>query len=252
MKINFLGTAGLVPGGLGLNVTAKRCQLVMLIDDDYLLETGDGALRNINAFGVDLNNIKRIMISHKHSDHFIGIVHVLFDMMNVRNRKEPLEIIGPQGIEKATRGLMSLCELPVANDEQRGYQLIFRELGNSEAFDDIQTVKGEHPSEAHAYRITRNGKSIFYNGESSYTDEVIKLAQGADLFISTVVVTEPHDFHISPAELGRAATAAGVKRLAVVHWPTEYEERKDDFKKLIEEHFAGEVIVPDDFTVIEV
>jgi len=35
-------------------------------------------------------------------------------------------------------------------------------------------------------------------------------------------------------------------------YTTEYEERKDDFKKLIEEHFAGEVIVPDDFTVIEV
>lgn len=252
MKINFLGTAGLVPGGLGLRVTAKRGQLAMLIDDDYLIETGDGALRNINAFGVDLNKIKRIMISHLHSDHFIGIVHVLFDMMNVRNRKEPLEIIGPKGIEKATRGLMSLCELPVADDEKRGYQLIFKELGNSEAFDDIQTVKGEHPSEAHAYLITRNGKSIFYNGESTYTEELLKLAEGADLFISTVVVTEPHSFHISPVDLGSAATKAGVKRLAVVHWPTEYEERKDDFKQLIEKHFAGEVIVPDDFTLLEV
>lgn len=252
MKINFLGTAGLVPGGLGLKVTAKRCQLSMLIDEDYLIETGDGALRNINAYGTDLNAIKKIMISHLHSDHFIGIVHVLFAMMNVTNRKEPLEIIGPKGIEKATRGLMSLCELPVANDDTRGYELRFKELGASERFDDVQTVRGEHPSEAHAYRITRNNKSLFYNGESSFTKEVIDLARGADLFISTVVVTEPHSFHISPVDVARAATEAGVKKVAIVHWPTEYEHRKHEFHYMIQRHFDGEVIVPDDFTVVEV
>ena len=70
MKLTFLGTAGLVPG-LGLKVTGKRGMLSMLIDDDYLLEVGDGALRNINAQGVDLNAIQRVLISHLHSDHFI-------------------------------------------------------------------------------------------------------------------------------------------------------------------------------------
>jgi len=251
MKINFIGTAGLVPG-MGLTVTGKRGQLSMLIDDNYLMEVGDGALRNINANKTDLNKIKRIIISHLHSDHFIGIVHVLFDMMNVRNRKEPLEIIGPKGIEKATRGLMGLCELPVADDAKRGYELKFRELGASEKFDDIQTVRGSHPSEAHAYRISRNGKSFFYNGESSFTKEVLDLARGADLFISTVVVLEPHLFHNAPEDVGKAATEAGAKRVAVVHWPTEYEGKRDDFAKLINKHFKGEVIVPDDFTVVEV
>jgi ribonuclease BN (tRNA processing enzyme) len=251
MKINFIGTAGLVPG-MGLTVTGKRGQLAMLIDQDYLIEVGDGALRNLNANKTDLNAIKRILISHLHSDHFIGIVHVLFDMMNVRNRKEALEIIGPKGIEKATRGLMSLCELPVANDETRGYELRFKELGALEEFDDVRTVRGSHPSEAHAYRITRKGKSIFYNGESSFTKEVLDLARGADLFISTVVVLEPHSFHNAPEDVGRAATEAGVKRVAVVHWPTEYEERRGEFAKLFQKHFRGEVIVPDDFTVIDV
>lgn len=251
MKINFVGTAGLVPG-MGLKVTGKRSMLSMLIDGDYLMEVGDGALRNLNADGIDLNAIKRIMISHLHSDHFIGIVHVLFDMMNVRNRKESLEIIGPRGIEKATRGLMSLCELPVADDEKRGYELRFKELGASEQFDDIRTVKGSHPSEVHAYRITRGNKSLFYNGESSFTKEVLNLARGANLFISTVVVLEPHLFHNAPQDVGRAATEAGVKRVAVVHWPTEFEEKRDEFAKLIQKHFKGEVIVPDDFTVVEV
>lgn len=251
MKINFIGTAGLVPG-MGLTVTGKRGQLTMLIDDDYLIEVGDGALRNINANKTDLSKTKRIMVSHLHSDHFIGIVHVLFDMMNVRNRKEPLEIIGPKGIEKATRGLMSLCELPVADDQKRGYELKFKELGASEQFDDIRTVRGSHPAEAHAYRITRGKRSFFYNGESSFTKEVLDLAKGADLFISTVVVLEPHLFHNAPQDVGKAATEAGVKRVAVVHWPTEYEGKRDEFAKLIQKHFKGEVIVPDDFTVVEV
>jgi len=251
MNITFLGTAGLVPG-MGLKVTGRRGMLSMLIDNDTLLEVGDGALRNINAFGVDLDAIKRIMISHLHSDHFIGIVHVLFDMMNVRNRSEPLEIIGPTGIQEATRGLMNLCELPVADDQKRGYDLIFKELGESEDFGDVRTVRGEHPSEAHAYRIERDGRVLFYNGESSFTNAVIDLARGADLFLSTVVVVEPHSFHIAPEDLGRAAKEAGVKRVAVVHWPTEYEQNRDDFKTLILKHYDGEVYVPDDFTTIEV
>ncbi len=251
MKITFLGTAGLVPG-MGLKVTGRRGMLSMLIDNDTLLEVGDGALRNINAFGVDLEAIKRIMISHLHSDHFIGIVHVLFDMMNVHNRSEPLEIIGPAGIQKATRGLMNLCELPVADDQKRGYDLIFKELGESEDFGDVRTVRGEHPSEAHAYRIKRDGRVLFYNGESSFTKAVIELARGADLFLSTVVVLEPHSFHIAPEDLGRAAIEAGVKRVAVVHWPTEYEQKRDEFKMLIQKHYDGDVYVPDDFTTIEV
>ncbi|UCF82524.1 MAG: MBL fold metallo-hydrolase [Desulfobacteraceae bacterium] len=251
MKITFLGTAGLVPG-MGLKVTGKRGQLSMMIDDDYLLEVGDGALRNLNAYGVDLKAVKRILVSHLHSDHFIGIVHVLFDMMNVRNRTEPLEIIGPVGIEKATRGLMSLCELPVADDEKRGYKLKFKELGASEDFDDIRTVRGDHPSEAHAYRIQRDGRVLFYNGESTFTEEVMNLARGSDLFICTVVVLEPHSFHISPKDVGQAASEAEAQRIAIVHWPTEYEEKRDEFGQLIAEHFNGEIIVPDDFTTIEV
>ena len=215
MKINFIGTAGLVPG-MGLTITGKRGQLTMQIDNDYLMEVGDGALRNLNANKTDLNAIQKIMISHLHSDHFIGIVHVLFDMMHVRNRTESLEIIGPKGIEKATRGLMSLCELPVADDEKRGYKLIFKELGAFESFDDIQTVRGSHPSEAHAYRISRDGRSLFYNGESSFTEEVLELAKGADLFVSTVVVLKPHLFHIAPQDVGRAATKAGAKRVWAV------------------------------------
>jgi len=251
LKLTFLGTAGLVPG-MGLKVTGKRGMLSMRIDDDILLELGDGALRNINAHGVDLKAVKSVMISHLHSDHFIGIVHVLFDMMNVCNRTEPLEIIGPKGIAAATRGLMELCELPVADDDKRGYELRFRELGETESFDGIRTVRGDHPSEAHAYRIERDNRVLAYNGESTFTEPVLELIQGANLLIATVVVLEPHSFHISPEDLGRAATAAGAKRVAAVHWPTEYEGRRNEFRDLIQKHYDGEVIVPDDFTTIEV
>ncbi|MCK9364947.1 MAG: MBL fold metallo-hydrolase [Syntrophales bacterium] len=251
MKVNFVGTAGLVPG-MGLKVTGKRGQLSMLIDQDYLMEVGEGALRNLNANGTDLDAIKRILISHVHSDHFIGIVHVLYAMMKVRNRRDPLEIVGPSGIEKATRGLMSICELSIANDELRGYELKFIELGRAERFDDIRTAIGSHPTEIHAYRITRNGRSVFYNGESSYTREVLDLGRGADLFISTAVTLEPHLFHNTAEDVGRAATEAGVQRVAVVHWPTEYEGRREAFAKLVKKHFKGEVIVPNDFTEVEV
>jgi ribonuclease BN (tRNA processing enzyme) len=253
MKLTFLGTAGLVPPGMGLKVTGIRGMNSMLIDDDYLLEVGDGALRNLIAHGTNLNAVKRVLVSHLHSDHFIGIVHVLHNMVAVHSRTEPLEIIGPLGIAKSTRGLMDLCGLhTAADDEKRGYELRFKELSESEHFDDIQTTRGEHPVETHAYRIRRNNRVLFYNGESIFTDEVLNLAQGADLFVSTVSVPRTHSYHISPEALGKAATKAGVKRVATVHWPPDFEEKHDEFKGLIAKHFSGEIIIPDDFTTIEV
>lgn len=252
MKVTFLGTAGLVPGGLGLTVTGKRGQNCMMIDDDYLIETGDGALRNINAYGVDLNKIKKILISHLHSDHIIGIVHIIFDMMNVRERKEPLEIVGPPGVEKTVRGMMSLTELPCADDAKRGFALVFRELGAAEKFDDVETAKGEHPSEAHAYKITRGGRSVFYNGESSFTKEVLDLARGADFFICTIPVLENHSFHIDPKMCGQAATDSGVTRVAAIHWPTQFEENREALADMVRKYFDGEVLIPDDFTVVNV
>jgi len=251
MKVTFLGTGGLVPG-LPLTISGKRGMPSYMIDDDYLIDLGEGALRNINAHQVDLHKIKRILISHMHPDHFLGIVNVLFAMVAYQRRK-PLEIIGPVGIGNATRNLVLLSQIPmVADDRYRGFQLSVRELGAANSFDDIRTAKGSHPCEAHAYRITRDGKSVFYDGESHYTPELLNLAAGADLFISTVAVLAKHPVHVAPEEVGPAVTNAGVKRLAVVHWPTQFEQNQDEFKKVMERYYGGEVIIANDFTTIEV
>jgi ribonuclease Z len=251
MKVTFLGTGGLVPG-LPLTISGKRGMPSYMIDDDYLIDLGEGAIRNINAHNVNLHGIKRILISHLHPDHFLGIVNVLFAMVAYQ-RREPLEIIGPVGIGEATRNLVLLCKIPVvADDRHRGFQLLVRELGNYNSLEDILTVKGSHPCEAHAYRITREGKSVFYDGESHYTPELMNLATGVDLFISTVAVLERHPVHVAPEEVGPAVTSAGVKRLAVVHWPTKFEENQDEFKKIMEKYYDGEVIIANDFTTIEV
>lgn len=114
MKLTFLGTAGLVPPRMGLKVTGMRGMNSMLIDDNYLLEVGDGALRNIIAHGVNLNAVKRGLVSYLRSDHFIGIVHVLHNLVAEHNRTDPLEIIGPSGIANATQRLMDSCKLHTA------------------------------------------------------------------------------------------------------------------------------------------
>lgn len=251
MRVTFLGTGGLVPG-LPLTVSGKRGMPSYMIDDDYLIDLGEGALRNIQAYGVNLRGIKRILISHLHPDHFIGIVNILFAMF-VCERTEPLEVIGPVGIDEATRDLIVTTRVPVVVDEKkRPFQVKFRELGASDSFDDIRTARGNHPCEAHAYRITRDNKSVFYDGESFYTKELMDLAQGADLFIATVAVLEPHPVHIAPDEVGQKVTAAGINRLAVTHWPRQFEASKHEFRKIMGKNFDGEVIVVDDFTSIEV
>jgi len=109
-----------------------------------------------------------------------------------------------------------------------------------------------YPCEAHAYRITRDNKAVFYDGESHYIKELMDLARGADLFISTVAVLERHSIHVAPDEVGPAVTGAGVNRMAVVHWPTKFESNTDDFKKIMQNYYDGEVTIMEDFSTLEV
>ncbi len=74
------------------------------------------------------------------------------------------------------------------------------------------------------YRIEVGGKTLAYTGDSGPCDEVLQLAQGADLFLCEA--TWKHDdgllpFHMSARQAGEHAARAGVGSLVLTHiWPT--------------------------------
>jgi ribonuclease Z len=65
----------------------------------FLIDCGEGTQFQFNAFGVKRHRIRHIFISHLHGDHFFGLIGLLTSM-GMNDRKEPLAIHAPAGLEE--------------------------------------------------------------------------------------------------------------------------------------------------------
>src|SRR5699024_6923510 len=88
----------------------------------------------------------------------------------------------------------------------------------------IQTRAVHHPVEAYGFRITAEGSTFVYSGDTDSCEALDELALGADLFLCEAGYIEGRDDHFSGVHLtgrraGEVAARAGVGRLALTHIP---------------------------------
>ncbi|MBU4031476.1 MAG: MBL fold metallo-hydrolase, partial [Candidatus Thermoplasmatota archaeon] len=103
MKIVFLGTGGSWPSP-ERNVSAiavKRGSEVLLFD------CGEGTQRQLMKSTVSFMQVKKIFITHFHGDHFLGLPG-LIQSMSLNDRKQELEIYGPEGCSELILTIMNL------------------------------------------------------------------------------------------------------------------------------------------------
>jgi ribonuclease BN (tRNA processing enzyme) len=89
----------------------------------------------------------------------------------------------------------------------------------------ILARKVNHPPSTFGLRITGpDGGVLAYSGDTGVCDEVVELAEGADVFLCEASWTHdpenrPPNLHLSGREAGEAAAKAGAKSLALTHLP---------------------------------
>lgn len=92
MKITFLGTGSMVP-------TKERNQVAILIsykDEKILVDCGEATQRQLRIAKISPSKITKILITHWHSDHTLGLPG-LINTMGQSNYSKTLEIYGPKG-----------------------------------------------------------------------------------------------------------------------------------------------------------
>ncbi|HXV65653.1 MAG TPA: ribonuclease Z [Nitrosopumilaceae archaeon] len=95
MKLVFLGTSGAQP-------TQERGLTCICLEKDgeiLMFDAGEGAQISYLKSGLGWNKKMKIFVTHLHGDHCIGILGLL-QTMTLQNRKETMEIYGPDGIEE--------------------------------------------------------------------------------------------------------------------------------------------------------
>lgn len=95
MEIIFLGTGGSIP--------SKKRSLPSIVikrkDEVLMLDCGEGTQKQLLLSKIGINKKMKILISHLHGDHVLGLPG-LIQTMSLLGRTKELEIYGPFGIKK--------------------------------------------------------------------------------------------------------------------------------------------------------
>ena len=137
MELIFLGTSSMIP-------TKERNHTALLVrckNYDVLVDCGEGTQRQIKIMKIAPTRIRKILISHWHGDHTLGLPG-LIQTLGASNYEGMLEIFGPKGTKN------HIAALKKAFIFEDRLQLKIHEVGTGKIFEDsdliIHSAKLEH------------------------------------------------------------------------------------------------------------
>lgn len=101
IKITFLGTSGAFP-------TSKRNHPAFLLNysgENILVDCGEGTQRQFRKAKLNPGKITKLLITHWHGDHVLGIPGLL-QSLSLSGYNKTLFIYGPKGIEQHMKNLL--------------------------------------------------------------------------------------------------------------------------------------------------
>ena len=100
LDVCLLGTSGMMPlSGRWLTALMTRYE-----GSSLLIDCGEGTQVAIRERGWSVHAIDTICFTHYHGDHISGLPGLLLSMGN-SDRREPVTMIGPRGLEKVVNSL---------------------------------------------------------------------------------------------------------------------------------------------------
>ena len=146
MKVVFLGTSGSMP-------TPERASSSVAVvrgREVILLDCGEGTQRQMVAAHVGFTRPTRILISHLHGDHVLGLPGLL-QSMTLQRREAPLEVYGPTGTAAFIQAFTSALGGP-------GFQVTVYEIKRPGVIYDspeyrIEAARADHEVEAWSYAL---------------------------------------------------------------------------------------------------
>ena len=103
ITITFLGTGNAVPTKLR-NHTAI---LIEFLNEHVLLDCGEGTQRQFKIAGISPAKLTRLLITHWHGDHVLGIPG-LFQTLAMSEYQKTLDIHGPRGTQRFLHAIEEL------------------------------------------------------------------------------------------------------------------------------------------------
>ncbi|MEX2275316.1 MAG: MBL fold metallo-hydrolase [Actinomycetota bacterium] len=215
MELIVLGSCGTWPHAGG----ATSGFLVRHDGFDLWVDAGSGTLSRLQTHE-PLSEIDAVLISHGHPDHFLDLYPTYYARFYYGQGEGQLRVHGPadffgrfeQVISEESRATVRETYDWTPVDAGQTFEVgPFR----------VETFEMAHIGvKALGYRIQANDEVLAYSGDTGPSDEVVKLARDADLFLCEATWQSGDElapFHLSAEQAGEHATRAGARRLMLTH-----------------------------------
>ena len=274
-RLILLGTGG---GPRPRKASSASAQVIIRNNAAYVIDCGSGVARQLVFADVPLPALRHIFLTHHHSDHNADYGNLIW-LAWTAGLRTPVDTWGPPPLAKMTRLFfdMNAYDINTRIADEGRVPLVplvhvheFRE-GGLVMRDDQMTVRAtlvDHPpvAPAFAYRFDASDRSIVISGDTARSENLAKLAQGADLLVHSAVYLPAVDRLVarvpnastlkrsiiagqtSAEDAGRVAQAAGVKTPGTFSLiPADDPEVTEQmWIEAARTHFGGSVIVGKD------
>ncbi len=187
----------------------------------FLFDAGRGAMQRLHQLGLPFADITAMFLTHHHSDHVVGFPDLWLTGWIGRpwgKRSVPLEVWGPAGTVQMMEHLPKAFHVDIRVRSKsyppEGVKLVAHEIREGAVFDRdgvrVSAFEVDHGGEelpAFGYRIEYRNRFAVLSGDTTFNENLIRHADGADLLVHEVTA----------AAGGAAENAAQLKRIRANH-----------------------------------
>lgn len=198
---------------------------VQIGDSSLLLDSGAGAGRTMQRFGIDHRRLDYLFYTHLHPDH-IGDLVPLLNAQRITpgfSRQRSLCIYAPRGFRRFFETMVQAYGHWLA-DAEFAFSIV-------ELWEDRVVIEGGRPawcfqslpmnhSNCIGYRIESAGASLAYSGDTDQCENIIDLARQVDVLVLECSFHDDEKVvgHLTPAQAGAIANTAKCRTLLLTHF----------------------------------
>ena len=203
-----------------------------------LFDVGRGVAQKIYQLGIDFNDIDKVFITHLHYDHIVGFPD-LFLSGWVFQRQGSMQVWGPAGTADYLNGVRQAYRADIALRRelpQQAARFVVSEIAKNGVIynkDRLMVtafaVDHGHVKPSFGYRIDYRSRSVVISGDTRFSEELVKRAEGVDVLIHEIAAVSEslykankrlqkiYQYHTKPDEMVRIMQQTKPRLTVLVH-----------------------------------